>query len=239
MGQPARLCAAIHGHLLLLDLEDGTSDAQVGQHELRSRHYAKILVSEPVVELLWRDAMLCVAHVAFNLVLDANSGREIWRLHLRSPSRPLSNPPLTVAALPVALSCSEGVMTRNWRSYSFFGSVQSRRVRNVDVHPGGTALLSASLLSAGLFIGCEGGTAAAKQGEVVLVEQMVWVQTVASSSHRNSHTGNGSANCHEIGPRGGGYWIAEQNGRCWLDVRYSSRGSISVASHPSLPLDCF
>ena len=83
--EPARVCAATFGWLLLLNVDDGAGDAQVGPQQLRTKIYAKIRVREPVVALLWRDAMLCVAHPTCHVVLDAATGIEVWRLHLRSP----------------------------------------------------------------------------------------------------------------------------------------------------------
>ena len=50
-----RICAAMHEHLLLLDVNDGAADAQVEPTRLRSKRFAKIGVAEPVDALLWRD----------------------------------------------------------------------------------------------------------------------------------------------------------------------------------------
>ena len=87
----ARVCAAMHDHLLLLDVDDGSGDAQVGALRLRSKRYARIQLSEPAVGLLWRDAKLCVAHSDSYVVLDATSGAEVWRVHLRTPTtRPMA-----------------------------------------------------------------------------------------------------------------------------------------------------
>ena len=83
----ARVCAAVHDHLLLLDVDDGSGDAQVGPTRLRSNQYARIGLSEAVVGLLWREGSLCVAHASSYVVLDARSGSEVWRVHLRSPAR--------------------------------------------------------------------------------------------------------------------------------------------------------
>jgi hypothetical protein len=91
--EPARVCAATFGWLLLLNVDDGAGDAQVGPQQLRTKIYAKIRVREPVAALLWRDAMLCVAHPMCHVVLDAATGIEVWRLHLRSPRNALAEAP--------------------------------------------------------------------------------------------------------------------------------------------------
>ena len=80
----ARVCASMHDHILLLDVDDGSGDAQVGPPRLRSKHYAKIGVAQSVLGLLWRESSLCVAFADSYVVLDASTGAEIWRVHLRS-----------------------------------------------------------------------------------------------------------------------------------------------------------
>ena len=107
-----RICAAMHEHLLLLDVNDGAADAQVEPTRLRSKRFAKIGVAEPVDALLWRDQHLCVAHPGCYVVLDAASGTEIWRVHLSSPGQALRRttaeratalPATTAATATVAL----------------------------------------------------------------------------------------------------------------------------------------
>ena len=84
-----RLCAATHLNLVLHDVDNGADDAQVGPTRLRSKHFARISLNEPVGALLWRDQHICVAHCGCYVVLDATSGAETWRVHLTSTGSPL------------------------------------------------------------------------------------------------------------------------------------------------------
>ena len=85
--QPARVCAATAGWLQLIEVDDGAGDAQVGPLRIRSKRYANVRVDAPVRSLLWRDSALCIAHEALYVVIDASTGMETWRLHLRAPTK--------------------------------------------------------------------------------------------------------------------------------------------------------
>ena len=133
----ARVCVAMHDHLLLIDVDDGACDAQVGPTELRSKRFGKIPLGEPVIDLLWRDSLLSIAHAACYVLIDAASGSEFWRVHLRSASAPPS-PSLrptqpdglvTMGSVQHVTAPSRMPSTASWKAVSraVFGTGSSAR----------------------------------------------------------------------------------------------------------------
>ena len=72
-------------------MDDGAGDAQVGALRCRSKRYARMGLAETALALVWRDNCLCIAHETCHVVIDATTGAEIWRVHLRTPPACLSD----------------------------------------------------------------------------------------------------------------------------------------------------
>lgn len=179
--ETAHVCAALHNFLLLIEVDDGATDAQIAPTELRAKAYAKIAVHEEAVALVWRDGLLSVAHPSCYVVLDVRDGCEIWRLHLRPAVRRAPSPPAVPempsvrrAASSPALAAPASERRRSTLFGSAFGSSHRRTSSRGSV---GEADVAPLLLAAGSF-----DAPPSPPSEFVLVEQMVWLPRATATT---------------------------------------------------------
>ena len=95
---------AHHGHLTMLYVHvDYDGD---GAEAVPATAYGHAAVAEPILDLYWREHLLCVAFPRAYAVLDAASAQELWRVDALPPPRlgpphPSTPPPLRPSTSPL------------------------------------------------------------------------------------------------------------------------------------------